>query len=427
MRRRRWALAAAALALVAGVLVAAGLAALVLGGRTRLLAATSRALGRDVAVADVGLSLRGGLGLGLRGVRIADDPAFGTAEPFLTADRLAMRLSLWPLLRRELVVDEVLIDAPTITLRRDAAGHLNVDSLRRRHRPAGDEAGGGRTGHAFRLAVLRLRGGTIHYIDQGNGRSLDLVDIALDAHEPAIGAPMPIATHAALRGRDLRVDDIASEGTLDVGLAHPAYQGTLRTGQGRLGPLEFARAEGKVAWQGSAGEVTVEIAGGRCASLTLGRDVLAALGPLVKPAEADRLRTRYPELFADDGLRFTRLAGSARIHDGQLHTDDLVVAGPSFELRGGGDVSADGTLALAVQLAASPALTTDLLGKSATARALLADASGRLVVPLRITGPARRPTVAPAPEFVTTVTRGLVPPDLGEAAGSLLERLFKRR
>ncbi|GEM_PF-1718569 len=428
MTRRRWALAAAALALAAGVLVAAGLAALVLGGRGRLLAAASRALGRDVAVADVGLSLRGGLGLGLRGVRIADDPAFGTDEPFLTADRLAMRVSLWPLLHRELVVDQVLIDAPTITIRRDAAGHLNVDSLRRRHHPAAEEpGGGGRAGHAFRLAVLRLRGGTIHYVDQGSGRSFDLVDIALDAHEPAIGAPMPIETRAALRGRELRIDGLASEGTLDVGLAHPAYEGTLRTGQGVLGPLEFARAEGKVAWQGSAGEVTVEVAGGRCASLTLGRDVLAALGPLVKPAAADRLRSRYPELFADDGLRFTRLAGSARIHDGQLHTDDLLVAGPSFELRGGGDVSADGTLALAVRLAASPALTTDLLGKSAAARALLADASGRLVVPLRITGPARRPTVAPAPEFVTAVTRGLVPPDLGEAAGSLLERLFKHR
>jgi hypothetical protein len=421
-------LAAGALALAVVGLVAAAATALLLGGRTRLLAAASRALGRDVAVADVGVSLRGGFGLGLRGVRIADDPAFGANQPFLTAERLAMRVRLWPLLHRQLVVDQVLIDTPTITVRRDAAGRLNVDSLRRPQQPKADEAsGGGRPGRAFALAMLRLRGGTIHYDDQGSGRSFDLVDIALDAHEPAIGAPMPIEMRAALRGHDLRVDGIASQGTLDVGLAHPSYQGTLRTGPGLLGPLDFGGATGKVAWQGSEGTLTFDIAGGRCASLTLGHDVLAALGPLVSPAQADRLRTRYPELFADDGLRFERLAGSARIRAGHLHTDDLVVAGQSFELDGGGDVSADGTLALAVRLAASPALTTDLVGKSGTARALLVDERGRLVVPLRITGPARRPAVSPAPEFVASVTRGLVPRDLGGAAGSLLERLLKRR
>ncbi|HLK09826.1 MAG TPA: hypothetical protein VKW76_00425 [Candidatus Binatia bacterium] len=426
MTRRRWALALGVVALAAA-LIAAALAALVLGGRQRLLAAAGRALGREVSATAVGISLRGGLGLGLRGVRIADDPAFAAHGPFLTADRLAMRVRLWPLLHRRLIVDEVLVDTPAIDLVRDAAGHLNADSLRRHHGHGREGDGGGRPGRAFQLALLRLRDGTIHYVDQASGRSLDLVDIGLDAHEPAIGAPMPIEARAGLRGRDIRVDGIVSQGVLDVGVAHPSYRGTLRTGAGTLGPLDFTSADAKLAWQGSAGDATFAVDGGRCASLTLGRDLLAALGPLVKPAQADRLRARYPDLFGDQGLRFTRLAGSAHVEGGRLHSDDLVVAGEGFELHGAGDVAADGGLALAVRLAASPALTTDLLGKSGTARALLVDESGRLVVPLRITGPARHPTVAPAPEFVTTVTRGLVPRDLGGAAGSLLERLFKHR
>jgi hypothetical protein len=413
---------------LAAVTLAAALGALVLGGRARLVAAVSRALGREVAVSAIGLSLRGGLGLGLRGVRIADDPAFAAAGPFLTADRIAMRVRLWPLLRRTLVVDRVRIDAPTIAVVRDAAGRLNVDSLRRQHAARSAEPGRG-TGQkqAFQLALLRLRDGTIHYVDEGSGRRFDLTDIALDAHEPALGAPVPIEARATLRGRDVRLDGIVSQGVLDLGPAHPAYQGTLHTGAGALGPLDFTAAEAKGTWQGSAGEATFDVEGGRLASLALGHDLLAALGPLVKPAQAERLRTRYPDLFGDAGLRFTRLAGVARVSGGRVHLSDLVVAGESFELRGGGDVGADAELALALSLAASPALTSELLGRSGTARALLADASGRLVVPLRITGPARHPTVAPAPEFVANATRGLVPPDLGEAAGSLLERLFKRR
>jgi uncharacterized protein YhdP len=426
--RRRWALALCGLVLAAVTLAAAALGALVLGGRERLVAAVSRALGREVTVSTIGLSLRGGLGLGLRGVRIADDPAFAAATPFLTADRLAMRVRLRPLFRRTLVVDQVLIDTPTIALVRDAAGRLNVDSLRRHPAPRPEEPGSG-TGQkqAFQLALLRLRNGAIHYVDQGSGRRLDLTDIALDAHEPALGAPVPIEVQAKLRGQDVHIDDIVSQGVLDLGKAHPAYQGTLRTGAGALGPLDFTTAEAKGTWEGSAGEATFGVAGGRLASLALGRDLLAALGPLVKPAQAERLRARYPDLFGDAGLRFTRLGGMAQVSGGRIHLSDLVVAGESFELRGDGDVEADAELTLTLRLAASPALTSDLLGRSGTARALLADASGRLVIPLRVTGPARHPTVVPAPEFVANATRGLVPPDLGKAAGSLLERLFQHR
>ena len=96
-RGRRVALVVAGVVLVgvAGVVVAAFVAT---RNSDRLLAGLGHGLGRDIRAGGVGFSLRGGVGVALDHVAIADDPAFGGEVQFLAADRLAMRLSLLPLL-----------------------------------------------------------------------------------------------------------------------------------------------------------------------------------------------------------------------------------------------------------------------------------------------------------------------------------------
>ena len=172
-----------------------------------------------------------------------------------------------------------------------------------------------------------------------------------------------------------------------------------------------------------------EINDGRLAGIALGRTVREVLGPLLGTEAMGRLGERYPDLMNGDELRFARLAGSGRLGEGRLRTEDLAVVSASYEARGTGSVGLDGSLDLTLRLIASPALTDDLLGHS-RARPALVDAAGRLSVPLRVQGSLRHARVSPDPEFTAAVARRLLGgTDLGEAAGSVLQHLLggKRR
>jgi uncharacterized protein involved in outer membrane biogenesis len=249
MRRRRLALAAGGAALV-GVLVLGGLAWLAATRADRLLAAAGRRLGRAIHADHVGWSVRGGVGVALDGVRIADDPAFARDEPFLAARRLEMRLQVLPLVRGRAVVDRVVIEEPVLNVVRDARGRLNVDSLGpprqagARASPAPARAASHR--RSFQLVSLRLRHGTFRYREQASGRTIAIEDLALDAREPRFGAPVPLALRARLDGRDLRLDNIVSEGVLDLASERPGYTGTFSAGPGTLGELPLVSIKAKI-------------------------------------------------------------------------------------------------------------------------------------------------------------------------------------
>ena len=132
MRRlRRVALAGAGAALV----LVAALAALAYVASThadRLLAEVGKGLARELGAERVGFTIRGGAGVTLAGVSIAEEPGLGSQDPFLTARRLDLRLRLLPLLGRTLVVDRVVVEQPVVQLVREPSGRMNVDSLRER-------------------------------------------------------------------------------------------------------------------------------------------------------------------------------------------------------------------------------------------------------------------------------------------------------
>jgi len=248
-RGRRIALGLAG-ASVAGVAILVGLGAVIAKRGDTLLAAVGREIGRRVEVEHMAVGVRGGLGVVLRGVRITDDPAFASTEPFLAADRFDLRVCLLPLLRGRLLVDRITIDAPVVNLLRDAAGHLNVESLGKR----GEAADAGEASDAkspgvvppLQLLALRLRGGTVHYRELANGRSLLLDDIAVDAREPRFAGPVPISVRAHLATSDLRLENILSEGVLDLAGGQPGYRGTVTAGPGALGTLPFEKLSGDI-------------------------------------------------------------------------------------------------------------------------------------------------------------------------------------
>jgi AsmA protein len=96
--------------------------------RPKLEATASEALGRQVKVGNLSLSILSG-SVSADNISIADDPAFGTA-PFVTAKSLKVGVEVWPLITsKELHVTDITLEQPEITLLKTADGKWNFSSL----------------------------------------------------------------------------------------------------------------------------------------------------------------------------------------------------------------------------------------------------------------------------------------------------------
>ena len=509
-RARRVALVAASVAVALVVLVGV-LAYLASRNADRLLGVAGGELNRDLRVESIGFTVRGGAGVVLSGVQIADDPAFGK-DPFLTTERLELRLRLLPLLRRELVVDRVLIASPVVNLVRDKSGRVNVDTLGKKSRSASasprKEEGADRSPEKhpggpppFQLALLRIEDATVRYHERSTGRTVELAEVTVEARQPRFAAPIPLSLHARFATEDVRLDDIESDGVLELGEALPRYHGSLTATEGALGKIAIrnltaqvraappvidlesagvellggsARGNAHLASEGpnagvhakmeargldlaqlptkesgprpqgtidadgklggpppgapdfqtaATGDGRFAVNDGRIVGVQLGKAILDVLAPFLKAGKADRLRERYPDLFGEE-LRFTKLSGSGRLAGGRIRTDDFIIAGTSYEGTGQGSLGLDGDIDAVVRLGLSRELGEDLIGDDRV-RAALVDTAGRMVIPLRVRGPVRRPRVTPDPAFASAAARGLLGgTGLEDLAGELVDRLF---
>src|SRR5271169_5558075 len=89
--------------------------------RPRLESELSAALGRDVKVGNLGLSILSG-SVTAENLSIADDPAFGK-DPFVKAKQLKVGVEMMPLIfSKTLHITEIILDQPEISLVRSAAG-----------------------------------------------------------------------------------------------------------------------------------------------------------------------------------------------------------------------------------------------------------------------------------------------------------------
>src|SRR5262249_56438431 len=83
---------------------------------------------------------------------IAEDKAFDTGRPFATAERLAVSIKFWPLLRKEVDVKSLRLDRPHIELVRNAQGEWNFATLGQEGaaapRPAPPIKGGKQNAHS---------------------------------------------------------------------------------------------------------------------------------------------------------------------------------------------------------------------------------------------------------------------------------------
>src|SRR6185369_8998001 len=96
--------------------------------KPRVESEASKALGRDVKVGNLSLSILSG-GVKAQGLSISENPAYGK-EPFLTAKSMEIGVEMMPLITsRKLNVQSFTIDEPQVMLVHGTNGKWNVSTL----------------------------------------------------------------------------------------------------------------------------------------------------------------------------------------------------------------------------------------------------------------------------------------------------------
>jgi AsmA protein len=96
--------------------------------RTLLAQRVGRALGREVTLGALRVSLWGGIGAEAESIRVGQASGFGT-EPFLSAEALRVRVELLPLLRGQVRVASAVLERPRVRLVHGSDGRWNVEDL----------------------------------------------------------------------------------------------------------------------------------------------------------------------------------------------------------------------------------------------------------------------------------------------------------
>ncbi len=210
--------------------------------KPQIASAVREATGKELRIdGDVTLSLLPKLTLSVSGVHLLD-PATGPSAEILSVAEIAATARVWPLLSRRLVVDQLVIREPMLSLAVDRDGHANwVDARPDTKPPETGDAGGNELIRDILLADVRIDGGQVTYEDLRTGRSLQANDIIVTAALPEPGNPASLAGRLLLNnepttvavsgeapGGVLRGERFGLEASLESRLLNARYTGNFR-------------------------------------------------------------------------------------------------------------------------------------------------------------------------------------------------------
>jgi AsmA protein len=165
--------------------------------RPRLEAELSKALGREVKLGDLKVSLLAG-GVSAADLSIADDAAFSHG-PFFRAKALNIHVELQPLIvSRKLIVTGIEIDGPEIELIQSNAGAWNFSSLGNHAAPKESAQGGGGAPE-LTVKLVKISNGRISLKTPGDApKTLEKLNI--EVKDFSAVASFPFAASAGIRG-----------------------------------------------------------------------------------------------------------------------------------------------------------------------------------------------------------------------------------
>ncbi len=248
------------------------------------------------------------IGASAQGVRIGN-PEWAGADPLLTAEEMDIGLDLAALIRGDLQIERVVLQSPTLHLRRDAEGRVNWDMAGASGAPASDAP----TPRERRVALTeaQIRGGSLRFEDALAGTDLRIEGLDATLRMPDFAGEADLSISGQMNGQavalSLNTDNAARTlaGGVTTVMLDLTAAGTGITFAGRAG-LEGMVAEGQVQANIPQPRALMQMLG------QSGGDVASAWLPLALSGQVTR--TEDGRIFARDsqfragGIRLTGAA-----------------------------------------------------------------------------------------------------------------------
>ena len=134
-----------------------------------------KAVNRKVDPGEVSFQVIGGLGVQITGLKVADRTEFASSgTEFLSLDQLLLHVKFWPLLERQLVVDQLTLVGLHIKVHVDQNGVANYADLAKADTTTATPPTDSAKSQPFSLqaSAITIRDGDIQYQDDQNGTRL---------------------------------------------------------------------------------------------------------------------------------------------------------------------------------------------------------------------------------------------------------------
>ncbi len=315
--------------------------------KEELIAEVEARTGRNLEIdGDIGLTLFPVLAIDIGSVRLGNAPAFDEATDFLSLDRASVSIRVLPaLLRREIRMGNVVVDALTVNLAVNAQGVSNWQDLAEANTaPAPEEPAeeGGMSVSALEIAGLEIRNASLTYMDAATGAEYRVSELELRSGRVAAGQPISLDGGFTF---DLQPDAIAGDVSIEL-TSDFDEQVVVLSGLGVDARLTgIAEAPVELALQADSLTANLEeqtLSPGSIQLSAVGVDVEADVAPFsyagpitadanlsVAPFSARSLMSTMgmdPLQTADpDVLENIRLDGSVKLSDNAIAMSDLVL------------------------------------------------------------------------------------------------------
>lgn len=166
------------------------------------------ALGREVKLGDAQLRIIPNIRVQLGGLEVAEAPGFGT-QPFVKVDKVYAAVRLLPLLRKQVVVDRLVLDEPAISIVRSEDGTFSFEDLvksepENAEAPAQETAPSTEGSAAPRVAVsgIQVRRGKLTFLDKQTAphTTLEVSDLTAKVLDLAPSTPVKFDISAEVLG-----------------------------------------------------------------------------------------------------------------------------------------------------------------------------------------------------------------------------------
>ncbi len=151
------------------------------------------ALGRKVTLGNMSLGILP-LAFRVQNIVIADDPSLHSRKDFLQAQELDVSVALFPLLSKQIEVDSVNLDRPSVEMIKNKEGVWNFDSIGK----TAPKSGSSSSSQPVALNKLTIKDGQVAMTDlqAGSPRSVyDHIDVTLTDFAPNKPFSLDVAAH----------------------------------------------------------------------------------------------------------------------------------------------------------------------------------------------------------------------------------------